>query len=145
MMKKERIQPDLQHGPLKQNPFRVPAGYFESFPDRLMDRISRLDQERVPVRKLVTSHRVRIAIAAAIVGLALISYPVVRIALPGHGETDGAINLALMEEMEIFNHEYELAGYLQPDETPIDEEEAYLNQAIEYLAQNDVEMDLIFE
>jgi len=99
----------------------------------------------VPVRKLVTSHRVRIAIAAAIVGLALISYPVVRIALPGHGETDGAINLALMEEMEIFNHEYELAGYLQPDETPIDEEEAYLNQAIEYLAQNDVEMDLIFE
>jgi hypothetical protein len=145
MMKKEHIQPDLQHGPLKQNPFRVPGGYFESFPERMMEHISRLDEERVPVRKIGVSHRLRIAIAAAIVGLALISYPVARMVLPGHGEAGGTIDLALIEEMEIFDHEYELAGYLQPDETTVDDEQAYLNQAIEYLAMNDVEMDLIFE
>ena len=144
-MEKERKKPDLQHESLKQHPFSVPEGYFSSFPDRLKDRISKLEEDQVPVRKLGRPVRFRVAIAAAIVGLALISYPVIRLTISGGGSSNGYPDLTLLEEAGIFNNEYELALYLETYGTPAGEEEAYLNQAMEYLAMNDVEMDLIFE
>ena len=145
MMDKERKKPDLQHESLQQHPFRVPEGYFDSFPDRLKDRISKLEEDRVPVRKLGKSARFRVAMAAAIVGLALVSYPVIRMTTTVGGDTSGYPDLALLEEAGIFYNDYELAGYLEEEVSPVDEEEAYLIQAVEYLAMHDVEMDLLFE
>ena len=144
-MKKERTGPDLNHSSLKEHPFRVPEGYFEGFPGRLKARISEMEGERIPVRRIGRAGRLRIAIAAAIVGLALITYPLVRNSTQQNGETNGYTDLALMEVMGVFDHDYELAGYLEPEATVVDDEEAFLNQAIEYLAMNDVEMDLFFE
>lgn len=144
-MNKEFKKPDLQQGSLRENPFRVPEGYFDSFPDRLKDRISRLEEDQVPVRKLPGSARFRIALAAAIIGLALISYPLFRLLAPGDGSSGGYPDMALLEEAGVFSYDNELAAYLDEGENTLDEEEAYLNQAMEYLAMNDVEMDLIFE
>jgi hypothetical protein len=144
-MNKEFKKPDLQQGSLRENPFRVPEGYFESFPDRLKDRISRLEDDQVPVRKLAGSARLRIALAASIIGLALISYPLVRLLAPGDGYSSEYPDITLLEGAGVFSYDDELAAYLDEGENTLDEEEAYLNQAMEYLAMNDVEMDLIFE
>ena len=144
-MDKERKKPDLQHESLQQQPFRVPEGYFDSFPDRMKDRISRLEEDPVPVRKLGRSVRFRVAMAAAIVGLALITIPVIRMATTGGGNAGDYPELILLEGTGIFNDDYELAKYLDEEVSPVDEEEAYLNQAMDYLAMNDVEMDLLFE
>ena len=144
-MKKEHTGPDLNNGSLKENPFRVPEGYFDSFHERVKARISELEEQSTPVRRIGRTGWFRIAIAAAIVGLALIIYPLIRNSAPGNGETDGYTDLALMEAMGVFDHDYELVEYLEPEAAVVDDDEAFLNQAIEYLAMNDVEMDLIFE
>ncbi len=144
-MKKEHHRSDLQHPSLRKQAFRVPAGYFEGFPERLKERIDALEGERVPVRRLGRSAGFRIAVAAALVGLALISIPLTRIITPGMDSSDEFSNIALLEEAGVFYNDYELAPYLHGGETVMGEEEAYLNQAMDYLAMNDVEMDLIFE
>ena len=156
-MKKERKKPDLGLEELKKQPFGVPEGYFESFPDRLMKRIREEEkgsdgklQEAVrrperPVRTLNRPVRFRIALAAAIVAIALITWPVIRWAIPGNGDSNGYPELALLEEAGIYYNDYELAELLATEEEAMDEDEAYVAQAIEYLAMNDVEMDLLFE
>ncbi len=130
---------------LKENPFRVPGGYFESFPGRLKERIDALEEHSLPEQRTFRTGRFRIAMAAAVAGLALLSYTVIRMALPGTGDSGEFTNLAILEQAEIFSSDYELAEYLDTGEEVLDEEEVYINQAMEYLAMNDVEMDLIFE
>jgi hypothetical protein len=38
----------------KNNPFKVPEGYFETFQNRLADRIRLEEAEQVPVKRLVS-------------------------------------------------------------------------------------------
>lgn len=144
-MDKEPKKTSLQQDVLKKHPFGVPEGYFDSFPDRLKARMEELEKAPVPVRRLNRTIRIRVAVAAAIVILALISYPVIRMTAPGTGSSGDYAGLALMEDAGILLSDYELAALIETGEATPDEEEIYLNQAMEYLAMNDVEMDLIFE
>ena len=144
-MKKEHHIKDLHDPSLREQPFRVPEGYFEGFPERLKERIDALEEVQVPVRRLGWSSGFRIALAAALVGLALISIPLSRIIAPPMASPDDFSDIALLEEAGVFNNDYELAPYLHGEETVMEAEDAYLNQAMDYLAMNDVEMDLIFE
>ena len=121
-----------------RTPFITPEGYFDSFPGRMKELIG---QEReVRVRKLNRTP-LRWAVAAAVIGLALVSIPLTRLFIPA--PDDSYSEVAVLEESWIFHNEYELAPYLENDET--DEEEAFVRQSIDYLAMSDVEMDLIFE
>ncbi len=135
-MKKESIN---------KQPFSVPEGYFESFPDRLKERMEGLDKELTPVRRIGRSTRFRLAMAAAIVGLALVSIPLLKMIDSGNGNSDEYQDIALLEGAGLFSSEYELVEYFVQEENALDEEEAYLGQAMDYLAMNDVEIDLIFE
>jgi len=124
----------------KRTPFITPEGYFDYFPGRMKDLIQ--DGERtVRVRKL---NRVPLswAVAAAVVGLAMLSIPLYRLFLPSTA-SDSYSEVALLEEAGIFHNEYELAPYLEENET--DEEDAFVSHTIDYLAMSDVEMDIIFE
>ena len=144
-MKKDNHITDLQHQSLRKQPFGVPEGYFEGFPERLKERISAMEEEQVPVRKIGRSAGFRVALVAALVGLAMISIPLIRIIAPGSGGSDEISDIALLEEAGVFYNDYELAIYLDAEETVMKDEDAYLDQAVNYLAMNDVEMDLIFE
>lgn len=161
-MHKERKIPDLKEESLKKHPFTVPDGYFESFAGRVQERINEeelsgakeqtiaAEQARhgkgksVPVRRLLSSARYRVAMAAAIVGLALISYTVIRTVLNGENLNDSA-DIALLEQLNIIDDDVYLMSFIEENMEVPSEEEAYVNQAIEYLAMADVEMDLIFE
>ena len=77
-MKKERKQINLQHKSLKKNPFGIPEGYFESFSERLQERIRQEEESKVPLRRIGTFTRFRVAMAAAVLGVALISYSMIR-------------------------------------------------------------------
>ena len=149
-MEKRKKQPDLQQESLKAHPFRVPEGYFERFPGRLRQRIDSLEHE--PPRRLRPrwTGRFRLAMAAAVAGLALISYTVIRMIAPAPGGQNGMSELSLLEETVLeqawfAGNDYELAKYLDTGEEALDEEEAYMEQAMDYLAMNDVAMDLLFE
>ena len=93
---------------------------------------------------MLTSTRFRIAVAAAIIGVALISYSVIRFTLNG-GNLSDYPDIALLEQMNVIEDDYYLVGFLDEEENLPSEEEAYLNQALDYLVSVDVEMDLIFE
>ncbi len=126
----------------KSNPFKVPGDYFDSFPGRLADRIARMEAEEVPVKKL-GNRRSILLVAAAIAAVALITFPLARILAPGTQADDSFAEIALLEGAGLFSSDYELATYLE--ESTMDDEEAYLSQAADYLASSDVEMHLIFE
>jgi hypothetical protein len=128
----------------KNNPFRVPEGYFETFQDRLADRIRLEEAEPVPVKRL-DRRRILLAVAAAVAALALITIPLTRMLTPETWSEDSFVEIALLEGAGFFTSDYELAAYLEEAESSMDDENAYLHQAIEYLASADVEMDLIFE
>lgn len=133
-------------GKQKQNPFSVPEGYFDSFPDRLNKRISAMEAmeaEKRPVRKL-GRFRTAVAIAAVLAALALISFPVLRLLTPANSPED-LVELALLDGAGFFSSDYELATYFEDSEATMDDDEAYFSQAMEYLASTDVEMDLLFE
>ena len=64
---------------------------------------------------------------------------------PGSGTEEDYLEFALLDGAGLFTSDYELAAFLEQREAQMDDDEAYLSQAIEYLASADVEMDLIFE
>ena len=132
-----------------KNPFKVPEGYFEGLHSRVQQRIREEEvpdgRREVPVRRLDRSLRFRIALAAAVVAIALLSYPLVKVFITDPAAADRDAELAILDESGFFNDTYHLAEYLETDGEELDEEEAFLDEAVEYLAMNDVEMDLIFE
>jgi hypothetical protein len=148
MNKKEKIA-DLQHDSLKEQPFIVPEGYFESFSDRLKERLRKEsipeEETAVPVRHLFTSRRFRLAMAAAVVGLAFVSYALIRYAGNNTGSSGTYPDIALIEQMQIIDDDTYLMELMSDETESLDEQEAFANQAIDYLAVNDVEMVLFFE
>jgi len=128
----------------KTNPFRVPGGYFEAFPERMSERIREMEAEQVPVRK-VGRRRIILAAAAAMAALALLTYPLSRMLAPGTGADVSFVEIALLDGAGLFSSDYELAAYLEEGMEAMDDEEAFLSQAADYLASTDVEMDLFFE
>ena len=142
-MKKDHYKPDLQQEALKNHPFGVPEGYFESFAERLQQRIKEEEASGVPVRRIGTSTR-WMAMAAALLAAALITTSIIRFtSTPG---SEGLYpDIALLEQMQVFDDDRYLYEFLEEEAPQLNEDEAFASQAIEYLAINDVEMDLIFE
>lgn len=142
-MNMDRKKPDLQQESLKNSPFGLPEGYFESFSERLHQRIKEEDSSRVPVRKIGTTTR-WLAMAAAILAAALITTSIIR--FTSGDQSEGLYpDLALLEQLGGFENELYMYELLEGEPSELDENEAFASQAIEYLAINDVEMDLIFE
>ena len=144
-MNKDRKKTDLQQEKLKERPFGVPEGYFESFADRLQERIREEESSQKPVRRIITGTKFRIALAAALVGLALISYSIIRINATGNGANGSFPELAFFEELQVFDDDRYLYDLIDEMEEEMNEEDAFAVQAIEYLAINDAEMVLLFE
>ena len=142
-MKMDRNKPDLQQEALKKHPFGVPEGYFEGFAERLHQRIKEDEVSRVPVRRIGTTTR-WLALAAAVLAAALITTSIIRLTNSNGGE--GLYpDMALLEQMQVLEDDRYLYELLEEETAEMDEDEAFVSQAIEYLAINDVEMDLIFE
>jgi hypothetical protein len=144
-MNMDRKLTNLQQDRLKERPFGVPEGYFESFADRLQERIREEDSSHVPVRRMFASAKFRIAMAAAIVGLAIISYSIIRVTATGQGANGSFPEMALLEELQVFDDDRYLYELIEEAEEEMDEEDAFAAQAIEYLAMNDAEIVLLLE
>jgi hypothetical protein len=142
-MKMDRKKPDLQQETLKQHPFGVPEGYFEGFAERLQQRIKEDDSSRVPVRRIGTTTR-WLAMAAAVLAAALITTSIIRF-ISTQGAEGVYPDLAILEQMQVLEDDRYLYELFEEEAVEMDEDEAFASQAIEYLAMNDVEMDLIFE
>ena len=140
----DRNKPDLQHESLKKHPFGVPEGYFEAFPTRLQERIREEDSSAVPKRRFGPTTR-WLAMAAAILGAALITTFLVKFS-GTNSEANGLYqDMALLEQLEVFDEDVYLYEYLDTEAPELSDDEAFVTQAVEYLAMNEVDMDYLFD
>lgn len=140
----DRNKPDLQHESLKKHPFGVPDGYFEGFPTRLQERISEEEPSQVPVRRLGPTMK-WLSMAAAVLGAALLTTAIIRYTGTDKKAKGLYPDLALFEQLEVFDNDLYLYDYLDAAYTELSDEEAFAAQAVEYLAMNDVEIDYLLD
>ena len=143
-MKTQGNKPDLQQESLKKHPFGVPEGYFEGFSTRLQERIREKEASRVPDRRMGPASR-WLAVAAAILGAALLTTTIINFAGAGNDANGIDPEMALFEQLEVFDNDLYLYEYLASESEELSDEEAFAAQAVEYLALNDVDMDLLFD
>jgi hypothetical protein len=143
-MKMDRNKADLQHESLKKHPFGVPEGYFEGFSTRLQQRIREEESPRVPERRIGSATR-WLAMAAAVLGAALITTAIIKFS-GADSEANGMYpDLALLEQLEVFDNDLYLYEYLDTESTQLSDDEAFAEQAVEYLAMNDVDVYLLID
>jgi hypothetical protein len=135
-----------------KNPFKVPEGYFETLTDRIMSAIKESSNEEEKnedkrVRKFTL--RPYLALAAAILGFAMIATFMIRmITGPTKNSTAGMVNelyteLAV-EDLDIYLLESEL-NQTGMTETPALDETVSSEAIIDYLMQENVDIDDIYE
>lgn len=139
-----RNKPDLQQESLKNHPFGVPEGYFEGFSTRLQQRIREEESSKLPERRIGSTTR-WLALAAAVLGAALITTAIIKFSGAGNEANGLYPDLALLEQLEVFDNDLYLYEYLDAGSAQLSDDEAFAAQAVEYLALNDVEMDLLFD
>lgn len=155
----------------KNNPFKVPEGYFETLTERTMSAISGKMEEKGalaperPVRRL--NMRPFLALAAAVAGFALIATFTVRLVSGGMERSRDELNGSLFadieaEQFEIYMLENELmetayeespgaTGMAESGGTPGEwgepstEEEISSDAIIDYLLMEDVDLNDIYE
>jgi hypothetical protein len=156
----------------KNNPFRVPEGYFETLTERTMSAISRSTEEEkgngaaeTPVRRL--NLRPFLALAAAIVGVAMVTTFTVRQVSGGLERGKDELNGSLFadleaEQFDIFMLENELMEAVIEESNPETgvtgsegtatssgllpaEEEIPSEAIIDYLLMEDVDLNDIYE
>ena len=138
----------------KGNPFKVPEGYFDTLTERTMSAISKSREEEDavteterPVRRITL--KPYLALAAAILGFAVISTVMVRV-LTGdraaaESETVSSLYADLAaEELDTYMIEYELS---QTDQVEItgDGQAVSSDVIIDYLMTEDIDLNDIYE
>jgi hypothetical protein len=94
-MKHEDTPNNLPEGMNRENPFRVPDGYFERFPIKIAERIAEENQSKVIRFAPLLKPAPMLAIAATLITIAVVSYKIV------HKPTD------TFEQDEISNYVYQ--------------------------------------
>lgn len=117
-------------------PFKVPSGYFDTFDERLKQRME------PQTRTLWMKARPFVALAAAISGVALVTFTILQFVLgPWAGQTD-EFDIALLEEAGAIRNELILMEALE--EADQEEDAAFTEweeEAMNYLASNEVDLE----
>mgnify|MGYP006292308309 FL=1 len=148
-MSRNKKSLDALPGQAKKQPFTVPDGYFASFPDRMAERIREETQKREAETEETKSTWMRVrsyvALAAAILGFALISFTFLQIIGINTSGDEASLDMAMLEEAGITRDDLVLMETL-PAETDTEESlTEWEQEAINYLASNEVELEFLLE
>jgi len=76
-MKHDDIPDNLPEGINRENPFRVPDGYFDRFPLKIAERITEENQSKVIRFAPILKPAPLLAIAATLIAIAVVSYKII--------------------------------------------------------------------
>lgn len=128
----------------KNNPFSIPENYFESFPEKLRKRLQAKQPPRVSVRdQFWQILRPQLALAAAIIGFALLGYFGFQTFI--RTEEELLSNDVIAEYINYNQHEfseYYLISIM--DENDIYPEDAFYLEDEPYLSSPDEYMDYLY-
>lgn len=132
----------------RQNNLSVPEGYFDSFEQRLMERIKENEAGKViPLRANRWSiFRSQIALAAGFIVFVVLSYVMINFILNKNSNESIEYAELLEYEMTKLDEAYLMDTYSE-EQAEISSEENidYSEAVIEYLASEDIDLDLIAE
>ena len=126
-----------------ENPFKVPSGYFDSLHERIIDSVREEENSRANKRGRIIRMRFYIAVAASIAGFALVASIVIQNVLHSRSSDDYYYNMALLEQVGILQDESVMTETYLKEEN--DNDFAWEEEAITYLASNEVDLDYILE
>ena len=131
----------------KENVFRVPDGYFEEFPGKMMERIARKEEgQQVPglYRRLF---KTRFAIAAAILAFALLGYLSLTYLFPD-GSNQELSSQEIAEYIEYYASDLEEGVYYEVlDDIDVEKtvNHEYEEIIIDYLIDQGIDYESIIE
>mgnify|MGYP005842482765 CR=1 FL=1 len=116
----------------KKQPFSVPEGYFDSFPDKVLKQINELpvQQDKTPRRLLI---RRQLSIAAAFIGFFLISYTFFTIFVQKNTNNNIALNLTYEDAVLQYVNEKDMIETMAYEDIPLSSvqlEEYLINENI---------------
>ncbi|MBN2698169.1 MAG: hypothetical protein JXR52_05035 [Bacteroidales bacterium] len=114
-------------------------------PERILSKIESEKNQTPRSRDLRFSIRSQIALAASLIGFAFFSYVVVRTLVPQQTEENGYFDIAILDEMNAIPDDAYIMDLLPAGEEGLSETDIWINAAVEYLANSDVEIDLLLE
>lgn len=123
----------------KKQPFSVPEGYFDSFPDKVLKQINELpaQQDKTPRRLLI---RRQLSIAAAFIGFFLISYTFFNVVVQKNTGNHIALNLTYEDAVLQFVNEKDLIETIDYIEKPI-----ISDQLEEYLINENIHESIVID
>ncbi len=144
MNKPDHIQPNLEKA-IKDNPFRVPDGYFESFPSRLNEKILTENLKSKPTRSPIVWEpylAAAILIVIALVGgKFVLDFTRQQSALRLQAEITKTVD----EELYSISEET-IWEFMESDLTGSDQNsDATTNEALDYLLNEDIAEDELFD
>jgi len=138
------------HDVPKENPFKVPDGYFESFENRLASRIREDSEKKTDSPKKISlwnSVRPHLALAASIILFAMVSYSIIRLLVkPQEKISTEAYAQVLNYNIEDIDDETLMETYSEVQSeasVKTDEDEEYIEAVVDYLANEDIDLELI--
>ncbi|HDR67700.1 MAG TPA: hypothetical protein ENN61_01485 [Bacteroidaceae bacterium] len=141
--KKTDIIKNRRH--LSNNPFSVPDGYFKNLPSRIMSKIDSEKDNLSLIRTHWYAFRSQIALAASIIGFALLSYFVVKMIIPQQSLETEYVDIALLEKMNVIPDDAYILDLLTVNDIGLSGQDIWMNEAVEYLSDSDIEIDLLLE
>ncbi|GAB4277747.1 MAG: hypothetical protein Kow0068_00980 [Marinilabiliales bacterium] len=132
----------------KKNPFEVPEGYFETFPDKLLNKINEEQTKKSPFNRIVSIIKPQLKLAAAFLLLAMFAFLITYFITDN--QTDNLTNNNIPES-QLNSPEQYIIDYIDNDEiisminndTLSSDDEIDNETIVEYLIDNDVDVEYL--
>ena len=119
----------------KQQPFRVPEGYFTDLPEKIMDQCEREEQKRSVLHIIKPA----LSLAAMFIGVALVAYFAISV-IDRPVDQYQQEDIAEAEYFDQYFNQNELTGTFEDEETGKPEEDGEkTKEYIEYLLNEDID------
>jgi hypothetical protein len=131
----------------KKNSFRIPDSYFEEFPQRLMEKLDSVSTPEGEQGSIWSVIRPRLAIAATIIGFALIGYTSVKLISRERPSSEFS-GTEIAEYIEYYSSDLDEGIYYEVLDEIYDEEsrDPVLNDVIiDYLVDQDIDYLTLIE
>ncbi len=134
----------------KKNSYEVPQGYFDTFPRRLQERLHP-EKELSFAERLVIYIKPHFALAAMMVGVFVIAFFAINLFTSDNINHIETVNTGMADVLEYELNEVdeislmEMLAAEEEAEVVTDEEDAYVEEAIEYLLNEGVSIETLMQ
>jgi len=131
----------------KENPFRVPDNYFDNLPEKIKANIHAREKAVIkPVTSIIDYIKPHLALAAAILGFALIGYTGFRYFINRNSDSQIS-NQEIAEYMDFYSNDVDNALIMElleeQEQQPVKTDDDLSEEIIDYLLNENIDIYII--